>query len=330
MSTIHWTQIDLGDRSRWDRTVDRIPHSFSHTWDHCRAHARDDEKMVLVHAEWSTGEAICPLRLRQGRLGIDVATPYGFSGFCGRGDLSALPDRWQAYATSQHWISGYLVVNPWLDQPSWQREHGLRAGNSLFALNLAEGEAALADRLSRTRRRQLRKWQTDAYRLVTEKPLLLAFARDNAEDFYRLVGHDYGLSAEAWAVLFSSDRTLALGVESTTGIVAMTLFGIGTHVADAMFNIATPDGRDAATFLMWTGAKRLIDRGLRTLNMGGGSSPTDAVAESKRRFGGTEVGFAALRQVYDQTRFEAECRLSGCGTSIETGYFPPYRARPGA
>jgi hypothetical protein len=319
--------VELDDRRRWDEVVQRVPHSFSHTWEHCRAHSRPGERHVLVHAVWSTGEAYCPLRIREGRLGADIATPFGYSGFTGIGDLGEFPGQWEAYARSQPWMTGYLVVNPWLTTPPWQPRHGLHAHNVLLALDLSLGPEALYERLSRTRRRALRRWQAKGRSLVADKKLLRTFVQEHADSFFDRVqaAADYRLGEAAWDQLFASDNVLVLGAADGCRLVAVMTFGDGTQVADAMFNISLPAGRDATTFLLWSGALHFAARGRRILNIGGGS-PRVSLAESKRRFGGEEVQFTALRQVYDWARYEASCREAGCDTSTIGVYFPPYRA----
>jgi hypothetical protein len=329
VTKVRWSVVELNDRRQWDQIVQRVPHSFSHTWEHCRAHSRSGEQLVLIHAGWSSGEAFCPLRLRTGPMGTDIATPFGFSGFVGHGDLSEFPDTWQAYARSQSWITGYHVINPWLTTPPWQVFHGLHVHNFLFALDLSLGTDVLYERLSRTRRRQLRDWQADERSLVTDRAALQTFVRDNAASFFHRINAavDYRLEQWAWKLLTGSSNILMLGAAYSGKLVAATVFGIGSGIVDAMFNISLPNGRDAATFLMWNGALHFAERGIRRLNMGGGLVPGDSYAESKRRFGGEEVQFAALRQVYDWPRYQTMCRNAGCDTSTTARYFPPYLSR---
>lgn len=328
MKEVRWSTVELDDRRRWDLVVRRVPHSFSHTWEHCRVHARQGERLVLIHAEWASGEAICPLRMREGRFGYDVATPFGFSGFCGRGDLGGFPDLWRTYAELQGWVTGYHVINPWLDTPPWRVEDGLYVHNSLFALDLTLGQGTLYERLSRTRRRQIRSWRAEGRHLVTDKAVLRAFIGECSQDFYERMnaGPDYRLDGSAWDLLLSSDNTLVLGAASGGRPVAAILFGAGSVVADAMFMVALPAGRDALGFLVWSSTPFLVERGMRMLNVGGGLSRTDSIAEAKRRLGGEEVEFAAVRQVYQHSRYEAACREAGCASSTGGRYFPPYRA----
>lgn len=328
MSEPDWSMIDLDDREWWDATVERVPHSFSHTWAHCRAHSAKKERVVLFHAEWSDGEVVCPLCLREGPFGIDIATPFGFAGFSGRGRLSAFPEWWKDFASSQGWITGYLTINPWLSGPQWGPADGRHVHNSLFSLNLTLGEHVLYKRLWRIRRRQIRNWQTEEHALVRDRAALLAFVLEHADAFHDRVeaGPNYRLDNEAWRTLFASSRTLILGASYLDSIVNVVIFGLGKPIADAMFQISLPQGRDAGTFLVWNGMRMLMEAGIEMLNLGGGLSPTDSHAEAKRRFGGDEVEFPALRQVYDRTRYDVACRAAGCDPSTTAAYFPPYRA----
>ena len=107
-------------------------------------------------------------------------------------------------------------------------------------------------------------------------------------------------------------------------IVAATVFGYGNRLADALFNISVADGRDAATALMWEGARQLAARGGHLLNMGGGLRPDDPLENSKRRFNPMPKPLIRLKQIFDPNGYRALCEIAGCDANDRTGFFPPF------
>jgi hypothetical protein len=96
-------------------------------------------------------------------------------------------------------------------------------------------------------------------------------------------------------------------------------------MADFLFNISLPEGKDAASSLIWAGVLCLQRRGVASLNLGGGVLPGDKLAQAKQRFGASVLPLRCLKQVYDVDRFTELCQKAGADPSERGGYFPPYR-----
>ena len=101
-------------------------------------------------------------------------------------------------------------------------------------------------------------------------------------------------------------------------LVAVTLFGWAGGVADALFNISLPEGRDAATALLIEGAERLGTRDVSLLNIGGGVRSGDDVERAKQLFGASARPLLRLKQVFAPGRFRQLCDAAA-----------PARKRPG-
>ena len=117
-----------------------------------------------------------------------------------------------------------------------------------------------------------------------------------------------------------------LGALRDDRLVAVTLFGWADGIADALFNISLPEGRDAATALLIEGAERLRTRGISLLNIGGGVSRGDNVERAKQLFGASALPLLHLREVFAPNRFRRLCTAAGTETSGQTGFFPPYHS----
>ena len=118
-----------------------------------------------------------------------------------------------------------------------------------------------------------------------------------------------------------------LGAMEAGRIIAVTVFAIQNTIADLLFNISLPEGRDATLHLS-CGRElcALQTRGIPVLNMGGGVRQGDSIAQAKRHYGARVLPLRCLKQVYLPDRFAELCRGAGVDPSDRAGYFPPYRA----
>jgi hypothetical protein len=107
-------------------------------------------------------------------------------------------------------------------------------------------------------------------------------------------------------------------------VEAVVVFGYTAWVADYLFGVALPHGRQHSARLLWSGVERLHALGVPLLNLGGGARPNDGIAEFKRRFGARELPLMSLQQVYRPEVFRALCLAAG--VEPDGGYFPPYHA----
>jgi hypothetical protein len=158
--------------------------------------------------------------------------------------------------------------------------------------------------------------------------VLLCFVLESADGFFQRVGaaQNYFLSEATWRALATSDRVELLGALREDRLVAVTFFGWADGIADALFSISLPEGRDAATALLIEGAERLGTRGISLLNIGGGVRPGDDVERAKQLFGASARPLLHLKQVFARSRFERLCTAAGAEASGQTDFFPPYHS----
>src|SRR6185437_9001310 len=103
--------IPLESPLEWKQALACIPHSFFHTWEHSYA-------MYLTHKlpsylycfEHGGVRIICPFIVRPFRGYVDIATPYGFSGFAGNADYPDLPLYWNEFVRSRGYISAFVTL----------------------------------------------------------------------------------------------------------------------------------------------------------------------------------------------------------------------------
>ena len=134
------------------------------------------------------------------------------------------------------------------------------------------------------------------------------------------------MTEATWQALATSDRVELLGALREDRLVAVTFFGWADGMADALFNISLPEGRDAATALLIEGAERLGKQGISLLNIGGGVRPGDNVERAKQLFGASTLPLLHLKEVFAPNRFRRLCTAAGAEASGQTAFFPPYHS----
>jgi hypothetical protein len=328
-STDYGELIPLEEPERWKAALQGVPHGFGHTWDSCHAFALTTQLPTYLYlADCPEGRIVCPLIERRFLGETDVATPFGFSGFAGRGHCAGFDEQWRAFASLRGWVCAFVGQNPMLRPDGFWPEGAFEPAQNLYWLRISNSDG-LQRRLSRLRRRQLRRWRVPGW-LCTDRDVLLRFVLESADEFFHRVdaAPNYFLSDATWRALAASDHVELLGALHEDRLVAVTLFGWAHGIGDALFNISLPEGRDAATALLIEGADRLRVRGISLLNIGGGVRAGDTVEQAKQLFGARVRPLLHLKQVFAASRFRQLCAAAGAGAPGPTTFFPPYHSSP--
>jgi hypothetical protein len=321
--------IPLEEPQRWQAALDGIPHAFGHTWENCYAMSLSTgHRTFLYQYESNKARIVCPISERRYAGQVDVVTPFGFSGFTSLGQSMEFSEVWLRFAREREWVCGYIGLNPLLECAAHYAPGDLFQQNELFYLDLRLNEAELYQRLSRCRKRQIKAWNARENWRCTDRGAIADFIIAQADKFFHSRGASsvYRFAPATWRSLLVLPNVELLGAKDEGRIVAATVFAYSDTISDAFFNISLPEGRDAATSLMWEGALRLKDLGITVLNMGGGVRQGDSVAQAKQRFGARVLPLRCLKQIYLPDRFSELCKLAGVNPAERTGYFPPYRA----
>ncbi len=315
--------ISLANAEDWETAVSRVSHGPAHThWYNSALAASVEDKIVLF--EYAAGEnwAICPIVLRRYGESVDIATPYGFGGFATHGSCKGLPDEFRRLAIEQGWVCGYLALHPLFPHPFVATE-GLERGRTIYMLDLSSSEDLLLASMHETHRYELRKnsellesINTEEHALARALPPLYAetLARVGASDAYRF-------SEATLNTWLGSPGSLVLGIGEPPQAVVFCMYT--KDIADYFINASTNQGRRYTRILIWAAVRELKRRGVRYFNLGGGAREGDTLDAFKRRFGGTSLSAAVLKQVYLREQFTALCHQAEGGE--RAGYFPPYR-----
>jgi hypothetical protein len=321
--------IPLSAHDAWNHALIGIDHAFAHTWESCHAmHLTTGWPTFLYVFESADATFVCPFAERTYEDEIDIVTPYGFSGFVGKGRAAGVLEAWSELARERHYVCGYIGLNPVLDDGDLGRDSHADSYNEVFILDLRRSEGALFDALSTNRRREIVKWRRRGAPLVVDRERLSRFVLERYADFMarRGAAPTYGFSRETLEELFSLDDVVLVGAGDTEQLEAVAVFAHTPAVADYLFGVSLPGGEHHSGVLVWEGARQLQELAIPVLNLGGGIRTGDGVADFKRRFGAAPVPLRRLRQVYDSARFGALCRRAGADPTNWSRYFPPYRA----
>lgn len=320
--------VEIGNAPAWERRLRDIPHAFAHTHDHCHAMRLTTgyDTMLWCH-DAGTSHTVCPVAERRWADAVDIVTPFGFSGFVGNTAGADVSLAWRTWCRERGYVCGYVALNPVLANVACMDPLEVVSGQTLFLLDLTQEESVLRARLHASLRHKHRTMAPTINSRDDPREPLARFFVDNFHACFagRGAGSAYDLKPATVEALVQSPSVLLVGVRGVDGIESVTLFGHTPYCADALFNVCTPAGRPHAFTLLWAGAMLLKSDRVPWLNLGGGIEEHDGVATFKRRFGGAELPFRALKQVFDRTRYRQLCAQAGVDADMRSGYFPAYR-----
>ena len=322
--------IDLQAPEVWDAALDGIPHAFAHTRSWCRAMQRTTGVPTRLYCFTDEHDrVVCPIVERSYAGKVDVVTPPGFSGFVGPNPARSFPRAWIDFARRKGYVCGYIGLHPILTGVELVDPGATYTYNTIYVLDLTLGPDELLRRLSTKRRRELRDWdERRSKNIICDRERLVEFYLAHHRTCFeqRRASAASFLSEEALCELFEDPRVVLVGGGNEGRLEAVTVFAYTPTIADALFNVSTPEGRQYSALLIWYGVCQLASLGVPMLNLGGGIRPADGVAEFKRRFNPGQYPLQALKQVFDLATFESICRKDGVDPTDRAGFFPPYRS----
>jgi hypothetical protein len=269
---------------------------------------------------------VCPVIERTVGGWRDLATPPGISGFTGTQECEAFPAYWREFAAARRYVCAYIGLHPLFSRASYQ--DAAEQYNTIFVLDLALGIDELWKRLDRNRRRELRNWPGPGVDIVRERNVLTDFLVTHHEAFRRRVGASdrYALSDATLAGLAAAEEGLLIGASRAGRVEAVALFGRTPYAAEWHLNVSTPEGKAHTSGLLWQGVRELAELGVPALNLGGGLSEHDRIAESKRRYRARALPLRVLKEIYLPDVYAELCAAHGVNPADPGGYFPAYRS----
>jgi hypothetical protein len=270
---------------------------------------------------------VCPFVERSYDEIVDIATPYGFSGFAGNGAFFNFSENWNRFAVGRGYISGYINQHPLFTRLDDLRFDTVYRQKTLYIMNLTRGLEELFDNCSRSRRRALHRWE-DLVTIVTDRTELTTFLLENHQDFYQRKNASsvYEFTPETITYLLSRENVVAIGAGRGPQLEAVNVFAYTEHAAEGIFNLSLPQGSYHGAGLIWMAAKHLVDIGIPAFNLGGGIIEDDSLARFKRSLGAEPFPLYALKQVYANESYRQACLCSHVDPIDRDGYFPNYRA----
>lgn len=307
-----------------------MPHSYWHGWEACSAAALASGWPTYLYAcvDQCTGARVAvPFSVRGSGADGDIYTPMGFSGFVSTGPVESARAQWLDFVTEQRYVCGYFALHPAVAEVGMHCN--VHAVNDLYFLDLRAGAQAAIDSMHRDVRRVLRNFDKDGGRYLTDRELIADFIRHNYADFMHSVGANPAAMWSSCALdrMLEDENLLMVGAGDEVGVCAAYTFGWTGSGADAHLSLSVRQGRRYIAPLLAWGVRRLADRHVPWLNLGGGVVADDAVARAKHKFGPARMPMQAAREIYRPDRYADLCE----GNQATAGggvYFPAYR-QPG-
>jgi len=319
--------IPLRAKTDWDYALSHVPHAFGHTWESCRAmHLTTRWDTYLYHLQDRDVHIVCPIAERNYSGYTDIVTPYGFSGFTGNREYPGLQARWRKFTSDRNYICGYIGLNSIIAGKTFHSDHEVFSYNTMYALDLTLSLDQLFKNLSTNRRRQVKNHEYTQETFSQDDSVTRSFFLSNYHHFF--ADHNASqlsaLSIETLSCLIGLENVLSIGKMMNNKIVAVSVFAFSPYIAEYLFNISVPEGRDQTVPLLWQGIRVLREKNIPVLNLGGGVKEGDSLADFKKRFGGTPYPITALKQIYNKEIFGKLCHQAGIKNIDMDGFFPPY------
>lgn len=318
--------ISLDTPHVWKEALKGIQHSFFHTWEWCYSLSLSNKQNTFLYSlEENDARVICPISERSFLEHVDIVTPYGFSGFTGTGNHDRLYYAWKQFTAGKGYVCGYIGLHPLFENKDNFDPSEYHTYNNIYILDLTQSEDELFASLSENRRRQIKKNKECISTYEREK--LGKFFLDNYSEFLkqRRASSAYNFSPETLLSLIDLDNVLILGAGQPNKIEAVSLFAYTPYGGDFLFNVSLPEGKRHSAPLIWSALLQLKSFGIPFLNLGGGISKDDSLAQFKERFGGRKVPLSCLKQVYKPEIYRKLCLQLKKDPDDYSGYFPPYR-----
>lgn len=332
MTVLRHEAVPLAEKSRWCEALEGVPHPPALRWDYCAAMARSSGLDTLLYRCEGEGQrTLCSLSVRRKEKDCaDLVSPYGFGGIVTNANAEVqrrISDGWRRFFRERGFVTSYVMQNPSfpLDRNAWGRDLG--EGQTVYVINLTVDLEQLWQRMCKTHRYEIRRWQNrpDGNLASNRDELEQALKRLYPETVERVgAGGVYRFPYETIEQLARADGSLATGVARGGEIEAVALFVSTRWSADYFLNASTEYGRRYSRVLVWSAIGALKAMGVRVLNLGGGVRPGDSLDDFKRRFGGSPVRNQVLKSVLDKSRFDYLSRKFQDPRNGETGYFPSY------
>lgn len=324
--------IPLSSPLEWKQALSGIPHSFFHTWEHSYAmHLTHGNPAFLYCAESEGVRVVCPFIERPFGEYIDIATPYGFSGFAGNGEFPNLPHYWNEFVQSRGYVSAFINLHPLFSRSSFTTQEERHVLKSLYFIHSSSEEETLLRACSESRRRTIRKWKASGASVVTERRALSRFVLDHYRGFFlrKNASMSYDFSETTIQFLLSLERVLVIGASKSGEIQAVHMTAYTPYAAEYLFYFGAPGAEQQSTGLIWEATRHLHELGIGRLSLGGGLVDGDNLDEFKRRFGAERRPLLALKQIIRPNVYLDLCRELPVEPADDIGYFPSYRVRQG-
>ena len=314
--------VPVRDRERWiaAHAADGRPsQSWNYAWGLCAFGI--EPTLAVVDA--GGARMLMPFFERGYAGTTDVATTVGLSGASSSCGSAAPFERWRAFAEERGWVAGYAQLDIYEPAAASLPPAEVVAGKTTLVLDLD----AYAERPPPSRNLQQKieaMREAGATALLDPRRAGEALAQLYPQTLARFgtpASHAFGPQTLArWC---DDPTSLALGAEVDGVCIAVALFLTAGPRAEWWLIGSTDRGRAASAWLIDEAAKRLRERGVRWLNLGGGAEPDDGLYRFKRRFGAEPHTQYGLRQVYDGATYDELCRAAGVTPAAPR--FPAYR-----
>jgi hypothetical protein len=331
---ISYKTITLDSPEEWTISLNEIPFSPAHKWDYCHAmrlSSNLDTYLLVFERKTRKERCVIPLSVRKKEHDkIDLVSPYGFGGFAGSPELlasAALKKAFFDYCLSHGVITAYIQQHPSSPLPTSIWGQHTETTHEIYQLDLTTEIDILWKNMSKGHKYALKKSKigVDCHIEHNHSKLKERFKELYPQTLKRTKASAvYHFPEKTLDILLNSPNSLLLGIKDSKEIQAISLFLYTEKAGEYFLNATTEIGRNYSRHLVWLAMKKFIEMNIRTLNLGGGVTKNDSLADFKKRFGGHCFPGQTLKIIFSQQVFHELCSKYCKETPYPPTYFPPY------
>lgn len=317
--------FDLNQREDWNRSISGLNLSVYFTWEYASIIGDNYESSINLLKFCNESEGIILIFASRSKDGVyrDIFSPYGMDGihFWGKTSESII-DGLNHYLRLNNIVTYYQLSHPSYQSSQVEFSPGDR---TIYVLDIQKSNESILKGFHENHRYEINKFKKNKFDLVEDREKISdSFIELYSQTLERVNASDtYYFTSDTLRRLVAGDISFPLGVSLDGKIQCVIVFLVKGEWAEYYINASTDFGRCATRFLIWEGIQLLKKIGVKYLNLGGGITEGDALAQFKKRFGGSEGKLRVSKQITFPEEYNRLC-LENSVDGKKTSYFPAY------
>lgn len=329
MSQYKFEIVGTSDKKTWDAVTDSFSCTYYHSWKYCNALEVSSSSAVFLifglECETDNIVSVATFSTRLfNELTIDMYTPYGYGGVISDHLNPVLFEiEFVQFLKAQRFTTFYLQQHP-LHEGVKLFKKFRKSRNSVFIWDISLDTKTLWSNLSKGHKYEIKRSQKlEGFEITSDVDGTFdRFFELYIENLKRVEASEvYYFSREFLFELACHSETVYLASRIDGKVEAVTLFLNNQQSSEYFISATSNAGRNHTRILIWRTMELLKEKGIKSLNLGGGVIKGDSLAEFKSRFGANERDLEVLQIILDSENYNKQIEQHNCS---EKEFFPAY------